>query len=867
MKKRVIHNFISEFAEQIAAQHNDNIQWMTWVLKKKRLKIQDRLLVVGEYRIYSLKFSKFSKSVQRQGHLFDLRSIIVDDAVERLVLKWPSFHIECMALDIPSTVKIIRTQINRISHHFPSTARAVISGPATSMPEGELAEEGPAAGLVSVYKGWCAFHLLPESNDFMTFIADSSSGGKTVLDLSSCPGIEAKTEFSFSLTPALAALRYNPYFTAFELRGVAGRKEAVEGFADPLAHNKTLTRVVLRNLDAPPEGFVLIGESIKTNTMNKLLELDFSANKMGDKGVAGLAAGLTSLQHGLTKLYLADNAIGSKGIAALCQALRDNAFLSSALEELDLSKNHCGTAGTKALADWLIELKEGKGNLARLYLSDMDLGVAPIVTSLRLGPMGTLSHLDLSFNKMDKNGTQALSLFLSQSKCLDYLNLSYTKLDPDGIEALMVSAFNNAHLPKVTPNVQRYEDGHAVGLKFDFSGNDLTAVGAENVARAFMGIKANENNLHTLILRDNKLKATGVQKIVDGLVQHSSVLPLGCLDLSFNLASSKKPLKPLTESLCQLLSSTPSLQTLLIAGDGKHFFYGSQLAKIFEALVENRTLTELDISGNKIGSKDMLAVCEQLRNNRSLTYLNLDNNGSNIGVLQALKGCLSTSNQTLFDIPNPAIDIEKMIASSKDGAKLKPRLQELMTEISVALNSHRSAALPASNIIGRRNTDRIGGDDRSRAFSEGARPVSPRGGGYDSSQDGYSPNVSTMRRLSSSGEHATVSYDEESEEGNAAPTLTKSYSASNVRRQAISKPPPVAMHSGASTMKPPPRTLSPAPSPRAPPPIPPATSPRAPPPLPSTPPPQTTQYQEMESCLPPPPPPQRDAEHEYEEGY
>ncbi len=39
----------------------DEAVWLDWVLKKKREKIQDRLLVVSRYRILSIKRNKVGK--------------------------------------------------------------------------------------------------------------------------------------------------------------------------------------------------------------------------------------------------------------------------------------------------------------------------------------------------------------------------------------------------------------------------------------------------------------------------------------------------------------------------------------------------------------------------------------------------------------------------------------------------------------------------------------------------------------------------------------------------------------------------------------------------------------------------------------
>lgn len=56
-----------------------------------------------------------------------------------------------------------------------------------------------------------------------------------------------------------------------------------------------------------------VGTALKRNTNNGLQEVDFSHNRMGEKGALGFAQGLMSLQRGLVLLNLANNAITPRG--------------------------------------------------------------------------------------------------------------------------------------------------------------------------------------------------------------------------------------------------------------------------------------------------------------------------------------------------------------------------------------------------------------------------------------------------------------------------------------------------------------------------------------------------------------------------
>jgi hypothetical protein len=48
------------FVEAAMGARGDEVKWVAWVLKLKRDKVQDRLLVLGRYRLLSIKRSKVS---------------------------------------------------------------------------------------------------------------------------------------------------------------------------------------------------------------------------------------------------------------------------------------------------------------------------------------------------------------------------------------------------------------------------------------------------------------------------------------------------------------------------------------------------------------------------------------------------------------------------------------------------------------------------------------------------------------------------------------------------------------------------------------------------------------------------------------
>jgi hypothetical protein len=113
---------------------------------------------------------------------------------------------------------------------------------------------------------------------------DTEAAGKDELALSSCPGIEIRTDYSINLLPLFSALSTclaqsspphpvpqltqllallssednNMYFTGLSLSSIAGRREAVALLASALEHNTHLQRVTLSGLDAQPDAYAFL---------------------------------------------------------------------------------------------------------------------------------------------------------------------------------------------------------------------------------------------------------------------------------------------------------------------------------------------------------------------------------------------------------------------------------------------------------------------------------------------------------------------------------------------------------------------------------------------------------------------------------
>ncbi|KAJ8609808.1 hypothetical protein CTAYLR_007183 [Chrysophaeum taylorii] len=110
-------------------------------------------------------------------------------------------------------------------------------------------------------------------------------------------------------------------------------------------------------------------------------KVDFFDQKIGDDGIAALAADLVASQ--VTELNLYNNNIGDRGAETLAAAL------PKSLRVLRLSFNNIGDRGAEALADAL------PASLVRLYLDFNMIGPRGVKRLERLG--GVDVHLNSQF--------------------------------------------------------------------------------------------------------------------------------------------------------------------------------------------------------------------------------------------------------------------------------------------------------------------------------------------------------------------------------------------------------------------------------------------------------------------------------------
>ncbi|CAM9745864.1 unnamed protein product [Discosporangium mesarthrocarpum] len=387
-----------------------------------------------------------------------------------------------------------------------------------------------------------------------------------------------------------------------------------------------------------------------------LVCLDLSDNPLGFKGVKELASALSlpsptlsrawrkevnggGVQEGSASLSLARCGLGDRGGVLVAEALGPN----ESVEELDLSGNDMGHEAGMALANSLRVLyRSGKEvrpcSIRRLDLCHNLLGKDAGVTILRALMNPVTEYLDMSFTGLEESAGEAIGrLFRSPSIALRHLNVEHNNLGRDGANAIFWALRRN----RTVTHLDLSDNG--LGSQFGTADDELEEYGTAlssaltlNQTVRFLDLGTNgisaecgvsmtasirrNRSLSTLCLENNKLDDTAASTIAKKL---RSDRQLATLNLANNCIGWRGGVD-IAAALClnaRLVHLDLSNNSL---GDGgTHVAMGDRFSAV---LVQNKTLKQLSLKGNRIGPAGGFAIAKALHKNNTLTVINLENN-------------------------------------------------------------------------------------------------------------------------------------------------------------------------------------------------------------------------------------------------
>lgn len=362
--------------------------------------------------------------------------------------------------------------------------------------------------------------------------------------------------------------------------------------------------------------FQMEKETLLPETLNRsatLKKLNFNrvskiSNTFGVKR-AQLCTTLFQYAHSLTTLLLQINDITAEEVKILFEGLKNNASLS----HLDLSRNKLGYKGAEFVATFL----KNNASLKSLILSENDITCrGAVALSKALVVNTTLTKLDIGRNAIQITGAMSIAEMLKINFSLK--KLCYTK-----------------------------EDWRDADARNQFRSEEATLFAT--------ALKHNRGLTCVRLLIQDSLFVTGFNTLATSVAQNTAIR-----HVSFSLSNIYSPhfsgISFVRETLSYVrgIGNNAAITLTNTLRDGGRLttlrlndccIGDSGAEKIAQTLPTNHSLTRLDLSKNYITAKGVSALLKALQKNYTLKSLLLDNNRSHLNRTTAL-GYLSR-NKTL----------------------------------------------------------------------------------------------------------------------------------------------------------------------------------------------------------------------------
>ncbi|GAM21013.1 hypothetical protein SAMD00019534_041880 [Acytostelium subglobosum LB1] len=591
--------------------------------------------------------------VKKETHFLDIFEFRSATPQEAIFIT-RSFTYGLISPKADDIVNALRTTFFQTFPGCPDDARFRIEVKPTSRLAELPTKDVPCGGFVETYSSLCNYFGIPVREDICWDMANivSQRNIKTF----------NINEIEQPISPGdvkalLSALKWNTYFKSIVFTGNQLGKDQLTSLADAMKSNSTIEDLSLGNAGIKAETLPVLAMTLQNNKNVAVTSIDLSNNPIEDKGMQVFANYIAASNRGIASMNFANCAMGKSGITYLTTALKKNIKMPLTLTHLDLSNNKMDADGSASLSAFLAS----PNALRSLCIANTLPTMETIVGALVRGCL-ELRHLDISDNRLAKKDIPHLVRFFGSSSTLKYINISNTKIPIEHLKEIVVSISSNLYLQDIV---------------FDCKVNELGIGGA----RLFASLADKIPNIHTLDVSENDFCDEGVAVICEGFIQNTSVRKL-ILNGNFKVSKTKSRAATVESVIGLLEASTPLEALHMTNGSGKYHLKNDLLPLIY-ALATNDTLVELDITGHLMGNKGAIALGKALQTNKALQTLVWDENATGVvGFIGFTTGL--ERNLTLKNMPKPLLDIMKAYSESP------VRLSNLLKDIDHYINRNQS---------------------------------------------------------------------------------------------------------------------------------------------------------------------------------
>jgi len=618
-----------------------------WLLKKEEKSNEKRLIVISENRFFSLRQGK----IAREGHWLDLVEI-KSPSKNEVTFQFKAFFITLLTDISDELIHHVRTAYHQAFPGVPETSKYKLDVNASRLRELPTVDS-PLGGFIRTYKSLCDYYPDTKVREDIVWDMENLFIPGNVKDFNLK---EFEQPLSLNdLRALLGALQYNTYFKSLIAKNIPFDKNMIQCLSDTLKSNTALEELTLSKLGINRDGAAQIFESILPNKLIQLTSINIANNVIEDKGMTAIGNYIGSLNRGIIKLDVSNCGSGKLGMTALCNGLKKNVHMTSALSFLNLSGNKLEADGSSALAAFLANPNSVRSLLIANTAANLEVIMGAMVRGCN-----ELRELDLSTNKFTKKESGFLAKYLQSSTTLYDLHLGNSAVAVESVTEILTAMNANVYLKD---------------FKLDLSGNKLGVPGA----RALAALSEKVQNIASLDLSDNEFGDEGISILAEALVNNQSIR---FLNIDFNFKARGKARPQAIESLITMISSEScKIDKLSVAGGPKSELK-LDILPFFYALATNETLKYLDVSGHQFGNKGAAALGKALQTNHCLETLKWDLNLTTLQGFYAFHVGLKR-NRSVKNMPLPINDISASLKES-------PEVIEVVTKIEQSILRNQS---------------------------------------------------------------------------------------------------------------------------------------------------------------------------------
>jgi Ran GTPase-activating protein (RanGAP) involved in mRNA processing and transport len=437
-----------------------------------------------------------------------------------------------------------------------------------------------------------------------------------------------------------------------------------------------LVKFNARNNEFYAEGGKALAGALQDNKILKELNIssiNLSVNYSIEDDMSGIIAisGAIPTMGALVKFDISNNALRAEGTKVLARALKGN----KSMTDINISSNEMRDGrydfigGGKDLSG-VLEIANTiptMGALETLRIGGNRINGAEAGKALSnaLAANTVLKELDLSSQCDSRSGqldaacAKELGVGLRMNRALVKFDISANNLKPEGAKALAEGLKNNKIMRelniaanKITDDGEDMSGAVAIGdaiptmgalIKFDISDNDLCSVGTKAVAEA---LKGNQNMTELNISSNYACMNNDTDEAdMSGVIAIRDAIPtMGALE-NLHIGDNEIPIENMSE-IIDIVDATPATKVLCAVPfrdktiaelDVSGQRLGVEGALVVRRYLEkNGAMTTLDISHTRLGNEGSEAIAEALRENQVMKNLNLSKNDAGPKVAQIL---------------------------------------------------------------------------------------------------------------------------------------------------------------------------------------------------------------------------------------